>query len=79
MERILQLLNEMEAQGLILRYAIGGGMAVVFYAETILTEDVDILVLMPPTDSPVIILTPLYDFFRDRGYQVLGLRVDFEG
>ncbi|MEM1544471.1 MAG: hypothetical protein QW795_07290 [Candidatus Bathyarchaeia archaeon] len=54
-------------------------MAVVFYAETILTEDVDILVLMPPTDSPVIILTPLYDFFRDRGYQVRGLRVDFEG
>jgi len=79
MERILQLLNEMETQGLILRYAIGGGMAVVFYAETILTEDVDIFVLLSPTDSPIIVLTPLYDFFRERGYQVHGLHVDVEG
>ncbi|MCX7969358.1 MAG: hypothetical protein N3B10_12865, partial [Armatimonadetes bacterium] len=79
MERILQLLNEMEEQGLILRYAIGGGMAVVFYAEPILTEDVDIFVLLPPTDSPIIVLTPLYDFFQERGYRVRGLHVDVEG
>jgi hypothetical protein len=29
------LLNEMESQGLIRRYAIGGGMAVMFYAEPV--------------------------------------------
>ncbi len=79
MERILQLLNEMETKGLIQRYAIGGGMAVMFYAEPVVTEDLDIFVLLPPTNSPVIVLTPLYDFFRELGYQVRGLYVDVEG
>jgi hypothetical protein len=79
MERILQLLNEMESQGLIRRYAIGGGMAVMFYAEPVLTQDIDIFVLLPPTDEPIIVLTPLHDFFRQRGYQFRGLHLEVEG
>lgn len=79
MERVLQLLNEMEAQGIIQRYAIGGGMAVMFYVEPILTEAVDIFVLLPMADSPIVVLTPIYEFFQRRGYQVRGLHVDVEG
>lgn len=79
MERILQLLNEMEAKGLIQRYAIGGGMAVMFYTEPVSTEDVDIFVLLPLTEEPIIVLTPLQDFFRKRGYQFRGLHLEVEG
>ena len=79
MEKVLQLLNEMESEGLIRRYAIGGGMAVMFYAEPVLTQDIDIFVLLPPTEEPIIILTPLYDFFQQRGYQFRGLHLEVEG
>lgn len=73
MELILQLLNEMEAQGLIQRYAIGGGMAVMFYVQPILTEDIDVFVLLPPTGSPIIVLTPLYDFFGSEAFSARAL------
>ncbi len=79
MEEVLQMLNEMEAEGLIRRYAIGGGMAVMFYAEPVLTQGIDIFVLLPLTDEPNIVLTPLYDFFRQRGYQFRGLHLEVEG
>jgi len=79
MEKVLQLLNEMESEGLIRRYAIGGGMAVMFYAEPVLTQDIDIFALLPPTEEPIIILTPLYDFFQQRGYQFRGLHLEVEG
>jgi len=78
MEKVLQLLNEMESEGLIRRYAIGGGMAVMFYAEPVLTQGIDIFVLLPPTDEPNIVLTPLYDFFQQRGYQFRGLHLELE-
>ncbi len=79
MERILQLLNEMETQGLILRYAIGGGMAVVFYAPPIMTNDLDIYTLLPPTNSPIIVLTPLYQFLITHGGQPKGEYVEVDG
>lgn len=70
MERIFQLLNEMEAQGLIQRYAIGGGMALMFYVEPILTEGVDIFVLLP--NSSIIVLTQFMNFYESEATKCEG-------
>lgn len=72
MERIFQLLNEMEAQGLIQRYAIGGGMALMFYVEPILTEGVDIFVLLPPSNSSIIVLTQFMSFYESEATRCEG-------
>jgi hypothetical protein len=78
-ETIFSLMNEMEAQGVIERYSVGGGRAVLFYTEPFFTRDLDFYVLFPQTDSPLIVLTPLYQFLAERGYQPKGEYVEIVG
>jgi len=66
MQRTLAILNELESAGLVERYAIGGAMAGFFYAEAVVTEDLDAFVLLNPSGG-LISLTPLYDFLKQRG------------
>ena len=66
MQKTLAILNELEAAGLVERYAIGGAMAAFFYAEAVVTEDLDAFVLIK-TSAGLITLTPIYDFLKQRG------------
>ena len=70
MEATLAILNELEAAGLVERYAIGGAMAGFFYAEVVVTEDLDAFVLLKTPASGVIALTAIYDFLKQRGATV---------
>jgi hypothetical protein len=67
MEKALRILNEVEAAHLIARYAIGGAMAAYFYAEAVVTEDLDIFVLLGQPTSGLLTLTPIYEFLKARG------------
>jgi len=67
MERTFQVLNEIEAAGLVLRYAIGGAMGLMFYTEPLVTFDLDVFVFVPHSDSSVVTLAPIYDYLRERG------------
>jgi len=67
-KRTLQVLNEMEHDGVFIRYAIGGAMAAVFYVEPLLTFDLDVFVVLPQTPGGLLTLAPLYDALRARGY-----------
>ena len=67
MQRTLAILNELEAAGLVERYAIGGAMAAFFYAEAVVTEDLDAFVLFKLSGGGLITLTPVYDFLKSRG------------
>jgi hypothetical protein len=70
MKRTLMVINELEAAGLIQRYAIGGAIAALFYMEPFETEDLDILILLPPELNRS--LTPLaniYEELKRRGYR----------
>ena len=69
MEKTLRVLNELEKRGLIERYAIGGGVAALFYAEPVLTYDLDVFVFLPATKSPLVTLSPIYDYLRCKGYR----------
>jgi hypothetical protein len=65
----LEILNELEREGVFSRYAIGGAMAATFYTEPFLTFDLDIFVLLKPDASGLISLAPIYDALRTRGYK----------
>lgn len=79
MERALEVINNLEAEGIIGRYAIGGAMAAVFYTEPVATFDLDIFVAFTPTDSGLISLSPLYEALARRGYRESGECVEIEG
>ena len=68
MKRTLQVLNELERDGVFTRYAIGGAMGATFYVEPLLTFDLDVFVVMPQTTGGLLTLAPLYDALRARGY-----------
>jgi hypothetical protein len=72
MKRTLQVLNELERDGVIERYAIGGAMGATFYVEPLLTFDLDVFVILPQGESGLLSLSPLYEALRARGYAEEG-------
>lgn len=79
MEKTLQVLNTLERDGVVRRYAIGGAMAATFYAEPVLTFDLDIFILLPDMTGPVLTLAPVYAALRRWGYAEEGECVTIEG
>ena len=79
MEATLRVLNDLEQAGVISRYAIGGAMAATFYAEPLLTFDLDVFVVLPQTPGGLVTLEPLYQALRARGYREEGECVTIEG
>ena len=68
----------MQKEGLLLEYAIAGGIGVIFYIEPILTYDLDIFFKMPEesTESSardsvgkgLVNLSPIYQYLKTKGY-----------
>ena len=79
MEKALQVLNALERDGVLSRYAIGGAMGATFYVEPVLTFDLDIFVILPETARGLLTLQPLYEALRARGYAEEGECVNIEG
>ena len=79
MEKTLKVLKDIEKQGLIERYVIGGGIAVLYYAEPVLTYDLDVFCLLPTEKEGLITLSPIYEYLRKKGYSVHGEHVAIEG
>ena len=67
MEATLKVLNELERDGVIARYAIGGAVGAIFYMEPFLTYDLDVFVLLPETGSGLLTLSPIYEELKRRG------------
>ena len=71
-KQTLEVINIMEADGIIGRYAIGGAVAAFNYIEPTVTEDLDILVSFTELpDSPksgLITLAPIFSYLKARGY-----------
>jgi hypothetical protein len=78
-EKTLDVLNDLEKKGLIKRYVIGGGIAVLFYAEPVLTFDLDVFCLLPPERGDVISLSGIYEYLQKKGYSVQEEHVVIEG
>jgi hypothetical protein len=67
MEQTLRILNELVGRKLVESYAIGGAMAAFFYAEAVVTEDLDAFVLIASSPGALVTLTPVYDYLKSRG------------
>jgi hypothetical protein len=79
MEKTLQVLNDLVRDGVLSHYAIGGAMGATFYAEPVLTFDLDIFVILPQSGSGLLTLEPLYAALRARGYDEESACVIVEG
>lgn len=66
-KQTLDVINAMERDGVIERYAIGGAVAAFNYIEQAVTEDLDIFLSFDST-SPLITLDPILKDLRRRGY-----------
>jgi hypothetical protein len=69
MKRTLEVLNDLETQGVFSRYALGGAMAATFYTEPVLTFDLDVFVLLPSSGTTLVSLSAIYEALRNRGYR----------
>ena len=69
MEKVIQVLNQMQADGVIEKYAIGGGIAAIYYLEAYQTDDLDVFVLpVAVRDSGLISLESIYGYLEHLGY-----------
>jgi hypothetical protein len=66
MEKTLKVLNTLEHDGVIEKYAIGGAMGATFYIEPVLTFDLDIFVVLPQKGA-LLTRAPLYEALRMKG------------
>jgi hypothetical protein len=71
MERVIQVINRMEADGVIDNYAIGGGIASIYYLEPYQTDDIDVFipaVAVAVGEAGLISLEPIYGYLKKLGY-----------
>ena len=69
MEKVLQVLNRMQADGVIEKFAIGGGIAAIYYLQPHHTDDIDVFI--PPVilgQSGLVSLEPVYAYLEKLGY-----------
>jgi len=72
MEAALKVLNELEREGVIARYAIGGAVGAIFYMEPFLTYDLDVFVLLPQSTGGLLTLSPIYEALKRKGCEEEG-------
>ncbi|MGA2353775.1 MAG: hypothetical protein ABSG02_04715 [Terriglobales bacterium] len=67
MKATLEVINQMQADGVIGEYAIGGAVGATFYLEPSATLDVDIFVALPTGRGGLLSLSPIYEYLKARG------------
>lgn len=81
MRETLKIINELKVTGLIDEYAIGGGIAALFYIEPFLTYDLDVFIIPieKRLEEGVILLTDVFDYLKTKGYPWKGEHIIIEG
>jgi len=76
----IQIINRMEADGVIERYAIGGAVGATFYLEPVATLDVDVFIeFRAQPGSRLVSLEPIFTYLRDRGCTMEGGHIVIAG
>jgi hypothetical protein len=79
-EKIFAIINQMEADGVIRRYAIGGAVGAIFWLEPITTKGVDVFVGLPTAPGSMLLtLAPIYRYLQTRGFSPEGQFILIEG
>jgi hypothetical protein len=73
-------INQMEADGVIQRYAIGGAVGATFYLEPVATLDLDVFItLQPEAGSLIASPQPIFDYLEKRGGRMEGEYIIIDG
>ena len=76
----IAIINQMQAAGIIGRYAIGGAVGATFYLEPAATVDVDVFVdIHAPPGQLIATPKPIYDYLTARGCKAEGEYLVIEG
>jgi len=71
--QVIAMINRLEDDGVIERYAIGGAVGATFYLEPVATLDVDIFVVFrPEAHGSLLSLQPIFDYLTARGGVIEG-------
>jgi hypothetical protein len=71
MKATLEAINQMQTDGIIGQYAIGGAVGATFYLEPVATLDIAIfLSLAGPPGAALLTLSPTYDYLTSRGHKI---------
>ncbi len=63
------VINKMQADGIISRFALGGAVAANFYLEPVDTQDVDIFVVLTPAPGQLLAsLSLVHNYLEQRGF-----------
>lgn len=77
---VIAVINQMEADGVIDRYAIGGAVGATFYLEPVATLDVDVFVAFHSEPGQLLVtLKPILDYLAARGCAMKGEYVMIAG
>lgn len=81
MKKTLKVVNELKNRGLIKDYAIGGGIAALFYIEPFLTYDLDVFIISVENEDEknLIVLSTVFDYLKSIGYFWKGEHIIIEG
>src|SRR6266446_6783189 len=70
---VIAAVNQMAADGVIERYAIGGAVGATFYLEPVATLDVDVFIAFQPEAGKLMASPqPIFDYLKARGGQMEG-------
>lgn len=76
-DKALRIIKQLETKGIIKDFAIGGGIAVLYYTEPLLTYDLDIYFV--PIKEGLDVLAPIYTFLKKKGYKTSREHILVEG
>ena len=81
MDKAIEIINELREKRLIKDYAIGGGIATIYYTEPFFTYDLDVFIIPSEKQEKknLILLSPIFNYLRDRGYHWKGEHIVIEG
>ena len=80
MKNTFAVLNRMVRDGAIDNYAVAGAVGAMFYIEPFSTQDIDVLVVTPDTESKIILELPGLEYLKAQGYtEIRGEGVVVEG
>ena len=81
MDKTIKVINNLLEKGLIEDYAIGGGIATIFYVEPFLTYDLDVFIIPSEKEKKgnIILLSPIFEYLKDKGCHWIGEHIIIEG
>jgi hypothetical protein len=70
---VIETINQMQADGVIDRYAVGGAVGAMFYLEPFSTLDVDIFMELHASQGALVVdPSPIFQYLKDRGCVMEG-------